>query len=880
MKCLALQAAQTKNHLCDIINVLLEELVRLKIELPAFSLLRRMAQTARQQINSNCYQEIYPSLNEEMKNRLGKLLDKEDKTTSGWDNLKQDAKKPTPHHIKEFVDYLRELQAWHHLLPPIDAIPPAKIDHFFLEAQSMDSAMLKLTRAEKRYTLMSIYMRQKSAQALDDIADILIRLVQKLHNLANEALETFKLSQATQVEQLITQLKQIVIAYAGEKTPKKKFKAIDILLVDKSEQLIAECDAQLAYTNNNYFPFIVAPYKNKRSVLFDCLDLLPLKSSTNDLSLEFAVNFIKQNRRTKKQELILPQDSGYFPIEWIPKAWLKWVIIPKTDKQDKTIRISRHHFEMCVISQLSLELKSGDLFVPGSDQFADYRDQLISWNEYETQISGYAFMMGLQADPKVFTAMFSGRLQNKATQVDQKFPENSFVRLEHDKLVVKKKERLRTSEELKRFDKVLAERIPETNILDILVDTEAWLNLSQDFRPVSGFASRIETPQLRFIMTLFCYGFNLGPTQTIRMVKGFSRRQIAWLNLRHVTEERLDRAITKTINLYNNFMLPKQWGSGKHASADGTKWNVYEQNLLCEFHIRYGGYGGIGYYHVSDTYIALFSHFIPCGVYEALYILDGLIKNESDIQPNQLYGDTHAQSYTVFGLAHLLGIELMPRIRNLKDLNFYKSNAETVYQHIETLFDKPINWKLIEKYLPDMLRVALSIKAGKLTASAILRKLGTKSRKNKLYFAFRELGRAVRTEFLLRYIDDIELRTTIQAATCKSEEFNQFLKWSFFGGEGIISENNRDQQRKIIKYNHLVANLIILHTMRSMTRALNELSTEGYVIEPVLLKKLAPYRTQHINRFGSYTLNLDKIVEPLLDERDLNIKLNTSTSTP
>ena len=55
-------------------------------------------------------------------------------------------------------------------------------------------------------------------------------------------------------------------------------------------------------------------------------------------------------------------------------------------------------------------------------------------------------------------------------------------------------------------------------------------------------------------------------------------------------------------------------GTGESASADGTKWDLYEQNLLSEYHIRYGGYGGISYYHVSDTYIALFSNFIPCGV--------------------------------------------------------------------------------------------------------------------------------------------------------------------------------------------------------------------------------------------------------------------------
>lgn len=96
----------------------------------------------------------------------------------------------------------------------------------------------------------------------------------------------------------------------------------------------------------------------------------------------------------------------------------------------------------------------------------------------------------------------------------------------------------------------------------------------------------------------------------------------------------LDQAIQYIINAYNQFDLPKHWGDGKRASADGTMWDLYEQNLLSENHIRYGGYGGIGYYHVSDTYIALFSNFIPCGVWEGIHILDILMNQKTDIQPN------------------------------------------------------------------------------------------------------------------------------------------------------------------------------------------------------------------------------------------------------
>ena len=52
----------------------------------------------------------------------------------------------------------------------------------------------------------------------------------------------------------------------------------------------------------------------------------------------------------------------------------------------------------------------------------------------------------------------------------------------------------------------------------------------------------------------------------------------------------------------------------------GTHIELIRNNLLGEHHVRYGRFGGIAYHHISDTYIALFSHFIACGVWEAVYI--------------------------------------------------------------------------------------------------------------------------------------------------------------------------------------------------------------------------------------------------------------------
>jgi TnpA family transposase len=139
--------------------------------------------------------------------------------------------------------------------------------------------------------------------------------------------------------------------------------------------------------------------------------------------------------------------------------------------------------------------------------------------------------------------------------------------------------------------------------------------------------------------------------------------------------------------------------------------------------------------------------------------------------------------------------------------------------HLRELFTETIHWTLIETHLHDMLRVALSISQGKMRASTILRKLGTHSHKNKLYTAFCELGRVVRTIFLLRFVSDEEMRRTIHAATNTAEAWNGFVQWVAFGGEGVIRQNNREEQRKIIRYNHLVPEFEELrHTLGISTR--------------------------------------------------------------
>ena len=127
------------------------------------------------------------------------------------------------------------------------------------------------------------------------------------------------------------------------------------------------------------------------------------------------------------------------------------------------------------------------------------------------------------------------------------------------------------------------------------------------------------------------------------------------------------------------------------------------------------------------------------------------------------------QSIVVFGLAHLLGIKLMPRIRNWKELKFFRPDKNITYKHVNTLFSDAIDWELIKTHWQDLIQVVLSVKHGKISSALLLRKLGTYSRKNRLYQAFQELGRVIRTLFLLEYLSNLKLREIINATTNKVE---------------------------------------------------------------------------------------------------------------
>jgi hypothetical protein len=137
----------------------------------------------------------------------------------------------------------------------------------------------------------------------------------------------------------------------------------------------------------------------------------------------------------------------------------------------------------------------------------------------------------------------------------------------------------------------------------------------------------------------------------------------------------------------------------------------------------------------------------------------------------------------------------------------------------------------------------------------------------------------VRTVFLLRYLSEPALRAQTQADTNEVEAYNGFARWCFFGGDGVIADNDPEEQEKRIKYNDLVANAVIFQNVVDMTYALRDLVREGYPLTRADVAALSPYLTKRVRRFGTYTVNLDLVPQPLDGELALPLPEESEEAT-
>lgn len=246
---------------------------------------------------------------------------------------------------------------------------------------------------------------------------------------------------------------------------------------------------------------------------------------------------------------------------------------------------------------------------------------------------------------------------------------------------------------------------------------------------------------------------------------------------------------------------------------------------------------------------------------ESAYVIDGLMRNDvvkSDIHST----DTHGYSEVIFDATHLLGFSYAPRIKNLKKRNLYifKSRKNVDRSDWKITPDKYVLEREIEKNWDDILRLITTIKLKETTASDIFRRLNSYSKQHALYKSMKAFGQIIKSLFILRYLDELELRQAIEKQLNKVELANRFTRAVAVGNPREFTQAEKEDQEIAEACNRLIKNCVICWNYLYLSQKLAR--TETGEAKNFLLTAIATHSVvswAHINLLGEYDFSDEKL---------------------
>jgi len=232
------------------------------------------------------------------------------------------------------------------------------------------------------------------------------------------------------------------------------------------------------------------------------------------------------------------------------------------------------------------------------------------------------------------------------------------------------------------------------------------------------------------------------------------------------------------------------WSEATTACAsDSKKFGAWDQNLMTEWHVRYGGKGIMIYWHVEKHAACIYSQLKTCSSSEVAAMIEGLLRHDTEMEVEKNYVDSHGQSEVAFAFCRLLGFQLLPRLKAIHAQKLYRAEAgqPEAYPNLQAVLTRPIDWQLIQQQFDQMIKYASTLRLGTAETEAILKHVTRNNLKHPTYLALAELCKAIKTIFLCRYLHSEALRREIQEGLNVIENWNGANSFILDGKGGEIA---------------------------------------------------------------------------------------------
>ena len=513
-------------------------------------------------------------------------------------------------------------------------------------------------------------------------------------------------------------------------------------------------------------------------------------------------------------------------------------------------------------------IKSGTLNLVHSYKYRSLDDYLISRECWESERAALLERAGLTAfaEPRAVLDDLDTRLfeQYRRTNRNLHAGTNPHVSLTADVTL-----RLRTPKRDDEEPPPMPRLFPEKHYValsEVLATVDRHSGFLDGFQHWKQRYHRPRPARRTFFAGIAALGCDIGTGKILRISREINAAELENAVNWYFYPEGLHEVNDTLLRFMDRLELPQVYRRTPdrlHTSSDGQKFEVRADSLNANYSFKYFGKGkGVSVYSfIDERHLLFYSTVISAAERESAYVIDGLMHNDvvkSDIHST----DTHGYTEAIFGAMHLLGFSYAPRIKDLKRqrLSIFKGRKDTDQADWAVRPSSYIDTELIERNWEDVLRFIATIRLKEATASDLFRRLNSYSKQHALYRALKGFGKILKSIFLLRYIDDVELRRAIERQLNKIENSHQFSRAISVGNGRELDQAEKPDQEVAEGCKRLIKNAIVCWNYLYLTQKIAEApdaATRAALLESVAAGSAVSWR--HINLLGEYDFSDEKL---------------------
>lgn len=734
----------------------------------------------------------------------------------------------------------------------ISSIPRRRVLHYADAFTRLNPSDLKQMTDNNRCANLLIYGHIRKEQLTDKLIDMFNRIIRNVIHKSEKRIVKKLINDVKKVYGKEIILFQIAEACLEQPDGTIRDKIFPIVGKDKLKNIIDEYKKKGPKYQSLLHQQIRSSYASYyRRMVQPLLENVTFRSNNSEHQpILDALALIKK---------YFDSNTVYFPDDedipdCLPDKWKKRIVDARTGK------IKRICYEVYVLKKLTDRIRCREIWIEGSFKHKNPDEDLP--NNFEDNKEEYFDELSLPIDGDIFIEQLKQKLTGALTTLNDTIPKNPKVRISTQnggRIIVTPLTPQAESKNVGFIKKNLQEKWEGTNLIDMFKEVDLENQFTHDFISY-GQKTYLKPNEIseRILLTIYGMGTNVGLKHMCAGNPHISDHQLRHIKNYFLSTDNLKNALSKVANALFKLRLEEIWGGIPIAVAsDSTQFSAYFQNLISEYHNRYGGRGVMIYWHVEKNACCIHSQLKSVSSSEVSAMIEGVLKHCTEMSVQKNYVDTHGQSEIGFAFSHLLGFSLMPRLANLNKQKLARCELGDYQQYInlQPVMTDTINWQLIKEQYSQIVKYTAAMKAGHADPESILRRFNQNNIKHPVYMALSQLGKVLKTIFICNYLMHESIRQEIQEGLNVVELWNGVSKFIFYGRAGEISSNHEKAQTLSVMSLHLLQlSMVYINTL------MIQQIIEEHGLKDILTKEdkraLTPLIYEHVNPYGLFPLDL------------------------